>query len=108
MIADGIQYIQVNGAPYRTGHSSGFLDPPEAIIKFNTSNLNVQIHQRVLTQAAHLFLTINPIIKQLNVTDFSSVLAINSQTLSMVFPKMKSYANPRPILFTIAINDIQI
>jgi hypothetical protein len=43
----GVSYIQINGAPYLTGFSSGFLDPPDAIIGFNSSSLDVQIHEKL-------------------------------------------------------------
>lgn len=49
---------------------------------------------------------ISPIDKIIKTTEISDVTDIDSQTLSVVFPKMMNYADPRPVLLGVHISAI--
>jgi hypothetical protein len=102
--ANGIQYIQVNAAPYLEGFSSGFLDPPDAIIKFNSTLLDVQIHQKLFTSISKVYLNSTTVLNTLNTSEISTTLDINSMILTPLFPKMIKYHNPRPVIAISTLN----
>ena len=107
IITDNIQFVQVNGAPYRTGHSSGFLDPSDAIIKLNSNQIAVEVHQQLVTSVIKLYNQIFTLEKIIDSTQITSTIDIDSQTLSVIMPKLKVYADPRPVILTIKILAVQ-
>lgn len=100
-----IQLIQINGAAYIDKNHSDYLDPSEAMFKISNSTLmNVQICKQFFNRIIQLYLKISPITKAVNTMEISDILDIDSQTLSILFPGMRNYIDPRPIIVDVAIS----
>ena len=61
LVADNKQIIQINGAPYLDKGPSGFLDPKSAMFKVNSSEINVQLREELVTKIATLYNQISQI-----------------------------------------------
>lgn len=61
-----------------------------------------------MTHIVELVNKISPLSFTIKTTEISSTADIDSQTLSVVFPKMRNYNRPRPVLLIIDILSAQI
>lgn len=60
------------------------------------------MHQYLITKIVDMYIDMSPINITINSTEISSVTDIDSQTLSVLFPKMRDY-DPRPVLLHINV-----
>ena len=54
-----------------------------------------------------MYLKLQPIDKIIKTTEISSVADIDSQTLTVVFPGMDDYRDPRPVLLGVHVVSVQ-
>ena len=43
-------FVQINGAPYVEGERSDFLNPPEVLVKQNSTKIQLQVHKLMVTR----------------------------------------------------------
>ncbi len=53
-----VLYLQINAAPYVQGESSGYLNPPDILTKYNSSKIEAQVHKLVVTKVIECLLRI--------------------------------------------------
>jgi hypothetical protein len=97
-------YIQVNAAPYIEGESSGYLNPPDVLLKANSTKIQLQIHKELAVKIISLYLKIvGEIFVEFESSTITSVLNIDSLALSPVFPPMAFYPQNRDVVFSVKI-----
>jgi len=57
-ISNNTLIVQLDGAPYINGIPSGPLDPPEILIRSNSSKIQVQIHKLIGNRFLDLLLQV--------------------------------------------------
>ena len=55
IVSNSLILLQINGAPYKTGSHSEYLNPSSALFKINSTNPAVQLHEELLTAVSRLY-----------------------------------------------------
>lgn len=50
LISSQTLFVQINGAPYVEGERSDFLNPPEVLVKQNSTKIQLQVHKLMVTR----------------------------------------------------------
>jgi hypothetical protein len=58
LISNQTLFLQINAAPYIDGQPSGFLNPPEVLVKANSSKIQAQVHKLLFTRVLEAVLKI--------------------------------------------------
>jgi len=96
--------IQMNAAPYIGGESSGYLNPPETLVRKNSTKIAVQIHKALATKLLTLIMHIRgEIAVSINTLSITSVIDINSQALSPLFPPMAWFKEVRDVVLDVKL-----
>mgnify|MGYP000586739385 CR=1 FL=1 len=103
IVANENLLVQINGAPYIKGSSSGSLNPEDILVKQNSSKIQVQIHSKLASSIISLLLKEKGgyIGLTLHSLDITSIIDIDSLHLSPVFPKMASFEDNRDVIFNL-------
>lgn len=50
LISSQTLFVQINAAPYVEGERSDLLNPPEVLVKQNSSKIQLQVHKLLVTR----------------------------------------------------------
>jgi hypothetical protein len=95
--------VQLNGAIYPKGETSGELNPEDILVRTNSSRIQVHIHKKIVSQFISQLLKARggDFSLTLHTFDITSIINVNSLLLSPVFPPMADFTDDRDVIFNL-------